>query len=140
MNESGTAGPAWSAAANPVRTKMPAPMMAPMPSMVRLVAVRARLSDRSLVASASARRDATDLVAQRFMRNPFLGISRAVVRSFPRDRHVVWVRLSEAGGGDLNHLDIALQLGNGADAAVAHAATKSPNHLIEYVGHRPLVG
>src|SRR4051812_35416850 len=67
MNDSGTAGPAWSAAASPVRTKMPAPMMAPMPSMVRFVAVRARLSDRSLVASASARRDATDLVAQRFI-------------------------------------------------------------------------
>src|SRR3954469_17968265 len=140
MNDSGTAGPAWSAAASPVRTKMPAPIMAPMPSIVRFKAVRARLSDRSLVASASARSDATDLVAQRFMRNPFWGISRAVVRSFPRDRHVVWVRLSEAGRGDLNHFDIALQLGNGADPAVTHAAAKAPNHLIEHIGHRPLVG
>src|SRR4051812_30679486 len=46
---------------------MPAPMMAPMPSMVRFRAVSARLSDRSLVASASARSAATDLVAHKFI-------------------------------------------------------------------------
>ena len=38
------AGPAFSAAALPVSTKMPAPMMAPMPSATRFVAVRVRLS------------------------------------------------------------------------------------------------
>ena len=38
------AGPAFSAAALPVSTKMPAPMMAPIPSATRLVAVSVRLS------------------------------------------------------------------------------------------------
>ena len=38
------AGPAWFAAAVPVSTKMPVPMMAPMPSSVRSQAVRLRLS------------------------------------------------------------------------------------------------
>ena len=59
MNESGTAGPAYSAAASPVSTKMPAPMIAPMPSMVRLRgAERARSATVSPVASASACRAA----------------------------------------------------------------------------------
>src|SRR5450755_3652190 len=39
-----TAGPAWSAAAWPVSTKIPAPMMAPMPSVMRLTGPRERLS------------------------------------------------------------------------------------------------
>ena len=37
------AGPAWVAAATPVRTKMPAPMMAPMPSRVRSTGPRTLL-------------------------------------------------------------------------------------------------
>ena len=37
------AGPAWLAAAVPVRTKMPVPMMAPMPSSVRSSAVERAL-------------------------------------------------------------------------------------------------
>ena len=38
------AGPALAAAACPVRTKMPAPIMAPMPSATRLSADKVRLS------------------------------------------------------------------------------------------------
>ena len=44
MNESATAGPALAAAARPVSTKMPVPMIAPMPSMTRSRAVSARFS------------------------------------------------------------------------------------------------
>ena len=44
-----TAGPACIAAAWPVSTKMPAPMIAPMPSMTRCLAVSARLSGISPV-------------------------------------------------------------------------------------------
>ena len=43
MKEETMAGPAYCAAAWPVRTKMPAPMMAPMPSAVRLTGPSARL-------------------------------------------------------------------------------------------------
>src|SRR5664279_2101127 len=43
MNERTMAGPAKFAAAVPVKTKMPAPMIAPMPRRTRLVAVRERL-------------------------------------------------------------------------------------------------
>jgi len=38
------AGPAWAAATWPVRTKMPAPMMAPMPRLIRLMGPRDRFS------------------------------------------------------------------------------------------------
>src|SRR6478672_9505678 len=44
MNEYTTAGPAYCAAADPVSTKMPAPMIAPMPSRVRFSAPRLRFS------------------------------------------------------------------------------------------------
>src|SRR5512143_1575801 len=63
-NDSGTAGPACRAAARPVSTKMPAPMIAPIPSIVRFSAPSVRFSDRSPVASASARSAVMDLVAQ----------------------------------------------------------------------------
>src|SRR3954468_20886469 len=53
MNERTIAGPAYCAAALPVRTKIPAPMMAPMPSVVRLSGPRARLSP-CVVSEASA--------------------------------------------------------------------------------------
>src|SRR5437763_6621389 len=59
-NDSTTAGPALAAAARPVSTKMPVPMMAPMPSSTRSVAVNVRL--RPCETSASARRSSTDLV------------------------------------------------------------------------------
>ena len=38
------AGPAYCAAACPVSTKIPAPMMAPIPRVIRLMGPRARLS------------------------------------------------------------------------------------------------
>src|SRR3989442_11205835 len=47
---------------------MPAPMMAPMPSVVRFSAPRVFLSVPSPVASASARRRAIDFVAHKLMR------------------------------------------------------------------------
>src|SRR3990170_232161 len=145
MNESVTAGPACSAAAMPVSTKIPAPMMAPMPSMVRLTAPSARLSEPSPVASASARSSAMDLVAHKFIRRSprvddasssvprEIDFSGAVVRSFSRDRHVVRVRLPQTSRGDLNHLDVALKLRNGAHPAVAHAAAEPAHHLVEDV-------
>ncbi|MNI83367.1 hypothetical protein D3C73_1401620 [compost metagenome] len=43
-NDSITAGPAWLAAAWPVSTKIPAPITAPMPSMMRCFAVRVRFN------------------------------------------------------------------------------------------------
>src|SRR6476646_7402505 len=63
---------------------------------------------------------------------------RAVVRRFPRDGHVVRVRLAQARGGDLDHLDVALELLDGGDAAIAHATTEPADHLIQYVGHGTL--
>jgi hypothetical protein len=71
------AGPAWSAAAWPVRTKMPAPMMAPMPRVVRFSGPRDRFSECSPTSSACARSAATDLVAHRLMsRSPVRGTNR----------------------------------------------------------------
>src|SRR5690349_17874420 len=64
MNESMMAGPAYPAAAWPVSTKMPAPMIAPMPSVIRFNALKARFSPCSLSA-ASALSWAIDLVAKR---------------------------------------------------------------------------
>src|SRR5215210_2857193 len=144
MNDSMTAGPECSAAARPVRTKMPAPMMAPMPSMVRFRAPRARFSERSPVASASARSAVTDLVAHRLIRRSpqvmcveqrtaNVRLSGAVVRSFSCDRHVVRVGLPQASGGNLDHFDVALQLWNGGNAAVAHTAAEPTNHLVQNI-------
>src|SRR3954471_8043026 len=42
MYESMIAGPAYCAAAAPVRTKMPAPMMAPIPNVTRFTGPKAR--------------------------------------------------------------------------------------------------
>src|ERR1700757_525959 len=47
------AGPAYKDAAEPVRTKMPAPMIAPMPSVIRLTGPRARFRLCSPVSPAS---------------------------------------------------------------------------------------
>ena len=62
MNDNATAGPALRAAAVPVRTKMPVPMMAPIPSMTRSSPVRERFSPFSL--SASAQSSWIDFVAK----------------------------------------------------------------------------
>ena len=74
MNDKVIAGPALAAAACPVRTKMPAPMMAPMPSATRLAADKVRLSGTPVCvvsactsgSSASASSTASDLRAQIF--------------------------------------------------------------------------
>src|SRR5260221_2621679 len=78
MNPSVTDGPALLAAAAAVRTKRPAPMMAPMPSMTRSAGPSVRL--RPCAASASARSWSTDLVAKSGLSgigDPFLGRSRS---------------------------------------------------------------
>src|SRR2546426_2904329 len=63
--ETGTAGPAYRAAATPVRTKIRAPIIAPTPSAVRCSGPSVRRSDRSDIVSASARSAAMGLVAKR---------------------------------------------------------------------------
>src|SRR5256885_3060053 len=65
--ESGTAGPAYSAATCPVITKIPAPMTAPMPRVTRLRGPSAGTRACSPVASASARSAAIGLVANKVM-------------------------------------------------------------------------
>ncbi len=67
-NEIATAGPAWTPAARPVRTKMPVPMMTPTPKTVRSNPLRSR---RSLCAgsSVSAIDRSTDLVRSTFIRS-----------------------------------------------------------------------
>ena len=59
------AGPAWLAAAVPVSTKMPVPMMAPMPSSVRSHADRLRRS-ALLPCSTSPTSCSIDFVFSRF--------------------------------------------------------------------------
>ena len=66
VNDSTTAGPAFSAATVPVSTKIPVPMIAPMPSMVRLSAPRARFKLWSV--SASVWSSVTLFRRRRFMR------------------------------------------------------------------------
>src|SRR5512138_565885 len=63
MNERAIDGPAYWAAAAPVSTKMPAPMMAPMPSVVRFIALNVRFRPCS-ESAASALSRAIDLVAK----------------------------------------------------------------------------
>src|SRR5580698_2188254 len=52
-NDKTIAGPAYFAAADPVRTKMPAPMMAPIPRVIRFTGPSARLRLCSPVSDAS---------------------------------------------------------------------------------------
>ena len=59
------AGPAWLAAAVPVRTKIPVPMIAPMPSSVRSIAVSVRFSAFAPL-SASPTSCSIDFVFRRF--------------------------------------------------------------------------
>src|SRR5438270_1407083 len=82
--EIGTAGPACSAAAWPVSTKMPAPMMAPMPSVIRFRGPSARLSWCSPAESASARNVEMDLVAHKFMRDSIQRGDESTVQTDPR--------------------------------------------------------
>src|SRR5436309_3555225 len=66
-NESTTAGPAFCAATVPVSTKMPVPMIAPMPSAVRFTAPSTRL--RLWSVSASTCRSVTLFRRNKFMRD-----------------------------------------------------------------------
>src|SRR2546428_10886401 len=79
-----TAGPAYCAAAWPVSTKIPAPMMAPMPSVIRLSGVSARFSWCSPASLASARKVEMDLVAHKFMRDSVQGGDESTVQTDPR--------------------------------------------------------
>ena len=63
--DSTIAGPAYCAAAWPVSTKMPVPMMAPMPSVTRLIGPSTRFSECSPVAAASAFSCSIDFVRSR---------------------------------------------------------------------------
>ena len=66
------AGPAYCAAAAPVSTKIPAPMMAPMPSVIRLVAPKARFSECSPCSADSSRIISSGLVASKLDIRAFL--------------------------------------------------------------------
>src|SRR5579863_4392738 len=57
------AGPAYSAAADPVSTKIPAPMIAPIPSDTRLTGPNARFSPCSPVSEASFNKASMGFVA-----------------------------------------------------------------------------
>src|SRR6266436_6984305 len=59
------AGPAYSDAAEPVSTKIPAPMIAPIPSVTRFTGPRARLRLCSPVSAASFIKVSSDLVANK---------------------------------------------------------------------------
>src|ERR1051325_2972243 len=63
-NDRTMAGPAFFAAAVPVNTKMPAPMIAPMPSVVRFIAPSVRFKPCS-ESAASAFNEAMDFLAKR---------------------------------------------------------------------------
>ncbi len=59
------AGPAYKEAAEPVSTKMPAPIIAPIPSVIRLTGPRARFRLCSPVAPASFINTSSGFVANK---------------------------------------------------------------------------
>src|SRR5437867_11088704 len=87
-NERTTAGPAYCAAAVPVTTKTPAPRIAPMPTVVRSSGPRTRRNPDE----------------------PSDGRSDGIIRRFPGDRHVVWVRLAQSRGRDAHELRLRTKL------------------------------
>src|SRR5437763_9812052 len=118
---------------------MPAPMIAPIPSVIRLRGPSARFSWCSPAASASARRVWIDLVAHKFMRDSiqrgdestvqtaptFPGASdlsiewkeqsdetrtlQTVIRGFARDDDVMWMRFTQPRSRDPNELGFGAQ-------------------------------
>src|SRR4026207_982139 len=98
--ESTTAGPALSAATVPVRTKMPVPMMAPMPSRVRLSGPSTRFRLWSPAAWACS--TATDFRLKRFIRPRWLaggGCGSLFARGFPLAlQHAVVPAVAEVDG------------------------------------------
>src|SRR5216683_1007719 len=109
MNESTTAGPEFKAATVPVRTKIPVPMIAPMPSIVRLSAPRARF--RLWSVSASACRSVTLFRRNRFMRTPFAKGDESTARDAPR--------FARAG-------DLSIETGVSVRRSVAHLHAQGP--------------
>src|SRR5690242_1743383 len=124
--ERGTAGPAYRAATCPVITKIPAPMTAPMPSVTRLRGPRARTSECSPLASASARRRAMGLVANRVIQQfwrpsgvlptvvgrPGLRAGRAALGGSRREQVVaVAAAQGDAGAGLENDDRVAVEPG-----------------------------
>src|SRR5678816_1726027 len=82
------AGPAYCAAAVPVRTKMPAPMIAPMPRRVRLRAPSDRLRECSPSSDASLWRNSTlflDHKPMRSLRDRGFGEPAISIRDTPDD-------------------------------------------------------
>src|SRR5215472_1407504 len=83
------AGPAYCAVATPVSTKMPVPMMAPIPSVIRFVAPSARRRLCSPVSPASFRISLSGLVASRLpIRLSFLWLFEF------REAHMFFSRLT----------------------------------------------
>src|SRR5258708_2102152 len=83
-NERATAGPAFLAAAAPVYAKNPAPMMAPMPRVVRFNADKDRLSPCSSLYAASALRESIDFLPHRFAINTSLWDDSKKTTTHPR--------------------------------------------------------
>src|SRR5207237_10465883 len=86
--ESVTAGSAYSAAACPVSTKVPAPMMPPTPNATRLsadsVRLRGRTSASSFAWDASATSSSTDFLAQISVKIQAFGNVRSADGQNPR--------------------------------------------------------
>src|SRR5205809_1999422 len=156
VNDSTTAGPEFWAATVPVRTKIPVPMIAPMPSMVRLSAPRARFKLWSV--SASVWSSVTLFRRRRFMRPSMMSASscrndgemaarvgprggpvkplEAVIGRFPRDHDVVRVGFAQARRRDLDEFGLGAERFDIAHPAIAHAAAEPTHHLEDHVGRR----
>src|SRR6185437_14163031 len=95
MKERTIAGPAAVAATGPVRTKIPVPMMAPMPRVTRFTGPSERLSECSPVSEASAMITLSGFLANSWLaihslpdsNANRLGISDSVCRCVPAARH-----------------------------------------------------
>src|SRR5512146_2982518 len=85
MKESASAGPAWLAAAVPVRTKIPVPMIPPIPRRVSAVAESVRCSCCPFASASSI--SAIDLVAKSWL------------RMRPDSTQAVPAKPAKAGGG-----------------------------------------
>ncbi len=68
------------------------------------------------------------------------GLVGAVVGRFLGDLHVVHMRFTDAGGGDLDELGLVVHLGDRGAAAVAHGGAHATSHLEDDADHAALVG
>src|SRR5262245_35633497 len=123
------AGPAWSAVAVPVSTKMPVPIIAPIPRVIRLVGPSARRRLCSPVSWASSRMRLSGLVASRLAiqfslardRRGCYGRELAILKQNPPPQRRVVTNCSSlvfaaGNSGDSRHLRVK--------AAVPHAIAK----------------